>query len=560
VAFGYSLCARRFLGRSRLLVFLTTLAFLALLLRAAWIAGPANSFYQRQGDLRVERHVILAAKRGELRDRHGTILAEQLPAGAIYAEPASMNISQLDQYTKVAQLLHLPAKNINEIAQTHRRFTYLARQLEPEVIQQVLALELPGLHAIEETRRVYPQGEPFTALLGHVDPDGTGNAGLELALQQRLAPVTGSRIVQRDRMGHVIGITGATNYAQQGQTITLSIDARLQSFSYASLARHASVAGARSAVALIADVHTGEVLAAASWNSLHRAPEAADNARALTEAFEPGSIIKPLIVAAALELGRVTPDTTFHTHGPYSVGHARITDVRDFGDLDVASIIEKSSNIGMAKIASRLSAAEMRQALEAFGFGRRASAVSFPGLATGNLKPVQMIDEITQATMAYGYGLTASPVQLAQAFAALGNAGIAPPLTLERVNSPTVAGTRLFSPTTAQAVLAMLERVTQSGSGRDARITSYRVGGKTGTAYLHIPGRGYDKHRYRASFIGLAPLSSPDIVVVVSVEDPTAGSHFGGKLAAPICAEIMAQALQLRHVPPDNLSPNQGRP
>lgn len=546
------------LERSRALVFILTLCFILLLLRAAWIAGPNNAFYKRQGDIRVRRQLAIPAKRGRLLDRNGTVLAEDLPAGAVYAVPAKLLFMPELQprYEKLAALLHLPFAQLQTAKQSQHGFVYLSRQVPPELVGEVLALDLPGIYIQDEVRRAYPQdANAFGALIGRVNPDGMGTEGLELALQSRLAATQGSRIVERDRMGRPVGQSDWHSDARDGEDVTLSIDARLQAFAYQVLAKNGQAFRAKSALAVIADVHTGEILAAVSWSAAEiggRALEPRRN-RVMTDAFEPGSIIKPVIVASALELNRVTPDTILNTNGVYEFQHARITDVRNFGNLTIAGVIEKSSNIGMVKIATQLTAEELMAKLEKFGFGRRPSEVIYPGLSVGHLPKAKNLAAITQATMSYGYGFTASPLQLVHAFSIFGNGGLATPLTLER-HSPTSSslGLRVLSDRTAGEILHMLELVTgDGGSGKQAKVAGYRVGGKTGTAYLHVPGHGYDKRHYRASFVGLAPMSAPDIAVVVSVEDPTAGSHYGGKVAAPICSKIIAQTLYWRHILPD---------
>lgn len=546
-----------FLARSRVLVFLFTLCFLALIVRAFWITGPRNAFYRKQGDLRVQRQLTEPAKRGRILDRNGVVLAENLPAAAVYAIPAKTDVYG-QRYAALARLLHLSNNALETALESPQGFVYLARQVDTSVVAQVQRLALPGIYTTDEIRRAYPVGAPLAPLLGHVSPDGLGIEGVELAMQKALAATPGTRIVERDRMGRVVGET-ARSGPKDGQDIRLSIDERLQSFVYQTLSDHARTFGAKSALAVVTDVHTGEVLAAAHWASEEASTTSSAGTRrprVFTDAFEPGSIIKPIIVATALDLGRVTPDTVIPTNGTYEYAHSRITDVHNFGPLSVAGVIQKSSNIGMVKIAARLSANELWYRLDALGFGHRLPEIMFPGQASGQLHSAKRLTPLTKAIMAYGYGMTTSPLQLAQAYATLGNVGVKIPLTLLRREKPPAGGQRIYSQATAAAVLQMMELVTtEGGSGIRARVSGYRVGGKTGTAYLHRAGKGYDKKHYRASFAGLAPLSAPDIAVVISVEDPTTVSHYGGKVAAPIFAEIVAQALHLRSVVPDAVLP-----
>ncbi|AVA36240.1 cell division protein FtsI (penicillin-binding protein 3) [Cupriavidus metallidurans] len=533
-------------GRSRFLVFLITLCFLGLAIRAIWIAGPGNAFYQQQGDLRVRRQLDVPPTRGRILDRNGHTLAQSLPAGAIYLSPRQMVSSE--KYTGLAEALGMPLTEIEAASASDRGFVYLRRQTDAATLELVKTLALPGVGTVREFKRVYPSGPPFDALLGLVNLDGIGIEGLELALNDRLKGARGRSVVEKDRLGNILSQLVIAE-AEDGGDIHLSIDERLQTATYQALQQASETVKARSSLAVVTDVKTGEILAAASWH----ADSSKRRAAALIDAFEPGSIIKPLIVAGALELKRVAPDTLIETNGRFDFAGAKITDVRNFGQLSVAGVIEKSSNIGMVKIVSRLSPDELWTHMHALGFGRKADSFPFPGLGSGRMHSARGMTPITQATMAYGYGLTASALQIAQAYAAIGNRGQLIPLTLERrpAGSET-RGTQVLTPATAEAVLAMLERVTGAGgSGRQARVNEYRVGGKTGTAYLHVPGRGYDKKRYRASFAGVAPLSAPEIAVVVSVEDPSEGSHFGGKVAAPIFAQIVSRAMQLRHVVPD---------
>lgn len=533
-------------GRSRFLVFLITLCFAALAIRAVWIAGPGNAFYQQQGDLRVRRQVDVPPTRGRILDRNGHTLAQSLPAGAIYVNPRQM--ASGDDYAPLAEALGMPSADIAAVAASDRGFVYLRRQADAATVKRVRDLALPGVGTMREFRRVYPSGPPFDSLLGLVNLDGIGIEGLELALNDRLKGAGGRSVVEKDRLGNLLSQLVLAE-AEDGGDVHLSIDERLQTATYQVLQQASEAAKARSSLAVVTDVRTGEILAAASWH----ADDTKRRAAALIDAFEPGSIIKPLIVAGALELKRVTPDTLIDTNGRFDYAGAKITDVRNFGQLSVAGVIEKSSNIGMVKIVSRLSPDELWTHMHALGFGRKTDSFPFPGLGSGRMHSARGMTPITQATMAYGYGLTASALQIAQAYAAIGNRGQLVPLTLERQPAGSEnRGTQVLAPATADAVLSMLERVTGAGgSGRQARVDEYRVGGKTGTAYLHIPGRGYDKKRYRASFAGVAPLSAPEIAVVVSVEDPTEGSHFGGKVAAPIFAQIVSRAMHLRHVVPD---------
>lgn len=533
-------------GRSRFLVFLITLCFVGIAIRAIWIAGPVNAFYQQQGDLRVRRQVDVLPTRGRVLDRHGHTLAQSLPAGAIYVNPRKM--APGEQYVELAAALGMPLADIAAVAASDRGFVYLKRQTDAVTLKRVRELALPGVGTMREFKRVYPSGAPFDALLGLVNLDGAGIEGLELALDSQLKGAGGRSVVEKDRLGNVISELVIAE-AEDGYDVHLSIDERLQTATYQALQQASEAAKAKSSLAVVTDVKTGEILAAASWH----ASDSNRRAAALIDAFEPGSIIKPLIVAGALELKRVAPDTLFDTNGRFEYAGAQITDVRNFGQLSVAGVIEKSSNIGMVKIVSRLSPDELWTHMHALGFGRKSDTLPFPGLGSGRMHSARGMTPITQATMAYGYGLTASALQIAQAYAAIGNRGQLVPLTLERRPAENHArGTQILAPQTAESVLAMLERVTGAGgSGRHARVDEYRVGGKTGTAYLHVPGRGYDKKRYRASFAGVAPLSAPEIAVVVSVEDPSEGSHFGGKVAAPIFAQIVSRAMQLRHVIPD---------
>src|ERR1700758_557776 len=544
--------------RSRLVVFLLFMAFVALAGRAFWIQGPGNAFYQKQGESRYQRTLELPATRGKILDRNGLVLATSLPVRAIWAIPESVPEDvDPNKLAALGKLLDMSGKELRAKFSGDKSFVYVKRQVPVDVADKVMALDIPGIYQRDEYKRFYPEGEITAHLIGFTNVEDEGQEGVELGDQKMLAGTSGIRRVIKDRMGRVIEDVDEQVVPHNGQDVDLSIDSKIQYIAYTNLKAAVQKFKAKAGAAMVIDVQTGEVLALVNYptyNPNDRSHLTGDQLRnrILTDTFEPGSIMKPFTGSLALDLHRVTPTTLVDTGpGRFVLDGAPITDDSAFGVLTVGGVIQKSSNIGATKIAMQLKPEEMWNMYTSIGLGQ-APKVGFPGAAAGRLRPWKSWRRIEQATMSYGYGLSVSLFQLGRAYTALANDGRTLPVSVFRTppDQP-VVGQQVFSPTTAREVRAMLETVvSKGGTSPDAAVPGYRVGGKSGTAYKHV-GRGYDHSKYRASFVGMAPMPNPRIVVAVSVDEPTAGSHFGGQVSGPVFSAIAGDTLRSLNVPPD---------
>ena len=545
--------------RSKFVVFMLFMAFVALAARAFWIQGPGNAFYQKQGDSRYLRTLELPATRGKILDRSGLVLATSLPVRAIWAIPEDVpDDLGADKLTQLGTLLNMSTKELRTKLSEDKTFVYVKRQVPLDVAQKVAALDIPGIYQRNEYKRFYPEGQVTAHLIGFTNVEDEGQEGVELSDQKILAGVPGIRHVIKDRMGHIVEDVDETVVPHNGQDVELSIDSQIQYIAYSNLKAAVEKFKAKAGAAMVVDVRTGEVLALVNYPTYnpndrsHLTGEQLRN-RILTDVFEPGSIMKPFTVSLALDLHRVSPTTLVDTgSGHFTLDGATITDDAPFGVLTVGGVIQKSSNIGATKIAMTLKPEEMWNMYTSIGLGQ-APKVGFPGAAAGRLRPWKSWRRIEQATMSYGYGLSVSLFQLARAYTAIAHDGQILPVTIFRHpgdNQP-VVGTQVFSPTTAREVRTMLESVvSKDGTSPDAAVPGYRVGGKSGTAYKHGP-HGYDHSKYRASFVGMAPMPNPRIVVAVTVDEPTAGSHFGGAVSGPVFSGIVGDTLRTLNVPPD---------
>ncbi|PXW24464.1 peptidoglycan D,D-transpeptidase FtsI family protein [Paraburkholderia caballeronis] len=552
------LSVRLSMWRSKLVVFLLFMAFAALAGRAFWIQGPGNAFYQKQGESRYQRTLELPATRGKILDRNGLVLATSLPVRAIWAIPESVpDDLGADKLAQLGQLLGMTTKELRAKLSEDKTFVYVKRQVPLDVAAKVTALDIPGIYQRNEYKRYYPEGEITAHLIGFTNVEDEGQEGVELGDQKILAGVPGIRHVIKDRMGHIIEDVDEQVVPHDGVDVDLSIDSKIQYIAYTNLKAAVEKFKAKAGTAMVIDVRTGEVLALVNYPTYnpndrsHLTGEQLRN-RMLTDVFEPGSIMKPFTVSLALDLHRVSPSTLVDTgNGRFVLDGAQITDDSGFGVLTVGGVIQKSSNIGATKIAMQLKPQEMWDMYTSIGLGQ-APKVGFPGAAVGRLRPWKSWRRIEQATMSYGYGLSASLFQLARAYTAIAHDGQILPVSIFRTpGDQPVSGPQVFSPTTAREVRAMLEMVTApGGTSPDAAVPGYRVGGKSGTAYKHV-GRGYDRSKYRASFVGMAPMPNPRIVVAVSVDEPTAGSHFGGQVSGPVFSAIVGDTLRSLNVPPD---------
>ena len=542
------------LWRSRLLLALIAGGFLVLAGRAVYLQGLNNDFLQQKGESRYSRVLEISANRGRITDRYGEALAISTPVKSVWAIPEEVQYSS-QQRAKLAALLELPPQEIDKRLNDSASFVYLKRQIPPEVAERVSELHIPGLFQNREYRRYYPGGEVMAHVLGFTGADDAGQEGIELAFQSTLAGKSGSRRVIKDRMGQIVEDMESIREAQNGRDLALALDAKLQNLAFSQLKLAVESNKAKAGAIVVLDAKTGEVLALANLptynpNNRSRLSGAQLRNRVITDTFEPGSTLKPFTVALAIEKGKITPETMIATaSGSLSIGKATIHDAHTFGDMSVAQVIQRSSNVGAARIALSLSAEAMWGMFDQVGFGS-APRLGFPGGVGGKLRAYKTWRPIEQATMAYGHGISVSLLQLARAYTIFANDGELMPLSLLRVDAP-LAGKQVISPDTARKLRAMLElAVEPGGTAPRARVMGYRVAGKTGTAHKEENG-GYAEHKYVSSFVGLAPASDPRLVIAVMLDEPSAGQYYGGAVAAPVFSAVMGGALRMLGVPPD---------
>lgn len=548
--------------RARLLLVVLLATFVVLAGRAFYLQGVNKDFLRQKGEARYSRVITLKANRGNILDRNGEPLAISTPVESVAASPRDVEITP-QQLARLAQLLNMPAADLKRrLADDKRDFVYLKRQLPPDVAERVLSLNIPGIFLQREYRRFYPYGDQTAHLIGFTDVDDRGQEGVELAFDARLSGINGSRRVLKDRLGNIIEGVESIRAPQDGQPVTLSIDRNIQYLAYRELVAAVVQHRARAGAVVVLDARTGEVLALVnqpSYNPNRRSkdvPPAYMRNRAVTDVFEPGSTLKPFTAAMALEADRVRPDTVIQTApGILTIGPATIRDVHPAGAITVAQVIQKSSNVGAAKMALMLPAEYMYDRFQKLGFGRP-PGMGFPGEAAGRLRPAKLWRPIEQATMSYGHGISVSLLQLARAYTVFANDGELRELSLLRLDHP-APNHRVFSAATARAVRAMLELVVQAGgTAPRAQVVGYRVAGKTGTAHKLNANGTYAEDRYVASFVGMAPASDPRLIVAVMIDEPGNGQYYGGQVAAPVFSRIMAGALRMLSVPPDNPGAN----
>jgi cell division protein FtsI (penicillin-binding protein 3) len=541
--------------RARFVLAGLVVAFAVTAGRSLYLQAMRTDFLQEKGEERYSRVLQIPATRGRILDRNGEALAVSTPVQSVWAIPGDVRGSAA-QLRRLAALLDVePGELRRKLADKTRDFVYLKRQIAPDTAARVAELGLEGVYQHREYRRYYPGGEVTAHVVGFTGVDGAGQEGMELAFESSLGGAPGSRRVIKDRRGHIVEDMESIRAAQDGRDLTLSIDGKIQSLAYASL-KDAVAANRAKAGALVAiDVQTGEVLALAnapSYNPNNRARLSGGmlRNRALTDEFEPGSTLKPFTVALALESRRITPSTRVHIGtGGLRVANHIIHDPHPETVLSVAQVIQKSSNVGAARIALALDARDMWEMFHRAGFGEP-PALGFPGEAAGRLRPADSWRPIEQATMAFGHGIATSLMQLAHAYTMFARDGELVPITLLKSPQPAV-GRRVLSARTAREIRDMLELAVQpGGTAPRARIMGWRVAGKTGTAHKQENG-GYAADRYIASFVGLAPASRPRVVVAVMIDEPSAGEYYGGVVAAPVFAQVARGALRALGVPYD---------
>ena len=541
--------------RARFVLFAFVSAFAVLLGRSLWLQAVQTGFLQERGEARYSRVLEVPATRGRILDRRGDALAISTPVKSIWAIPEDLKATAA-QLRQLGQLLGVEPRELERrLTGTSRDFVYLKRQIPPETAARVAELGIPGLYQQREFRRYYPGGETMAHVVGFTGVDDIGQEGIELAFQASLAGASGSRRVIKDRLGHVVEDIESIRAAQDGKDLRLALDSKLQSLAFTALKHAVETHKAKGGALVALDTRTGEVLALAnvpSYNPNNRArlTGAQLRNRVITDLFEPGSTLKPFTVALALDLGQVTPETVIQTApGRLTIARHTIHDAHAGGAMSVAQVIQKSSNVGAAKIALSLPREEMRENFRRVGFGAPPQ-LGFPGEAAGKVREARTWRPIEQATMAYGHGISVSLIQLARAYTAFARDGELLPLSLVRTDMP-VAGRQVLSAETARAMRAMLEAATQpGGTAPRARVMGWRVAGKTGTAHK-LENGGYASHKYIASFVGFAPASDPRLVIAVMIDEPSAGQYYGGAVAAPVFAQVMQGALRLMNVPHD---------
>nr|WP_246099304.1 penicillin-binding protein 2 [Methylibium rhizosphaerae] len=540
--------------RSKLLVAGVGAAFLVLIGRAAYIQVFSTDFYLKQGENRYARTLDLPANRGRITDRNGLLLASSVPAPSLWAIPKDLEATKA-QRRQLARLLGMTPAELDKRFAENQNFVWLRRQVDETVALQVKELGIKGVYQLQEYKRKYPEGEAAAHVVGFTNVEDKGQEGIELAFQKDLSGRDGTRRVIKDRLGRVVEDIGDSVQPADGRDIELSIDSKVQFFAYQRIRDAVAEHKAKAGSVVVLDVATGEVLALANYPSY--SPSDRQNLtgaqlrnRALTDTFEPGSTMKPFIAAWALETRRVRPSTVIDTApGRITITGSTINDAHPHGALTVEEVIQKSSNVGTVKMAMQMQPREMWELFSAIGLGQRPQ-IAFPGAVSGRLRPYKTWRPIEQATMSYGYGLSASLFQLARAYTVFAHDGELMPVSITRQEQP-AAGVRVVSPETARAVRKMLQMAAgPGGTGPKAQTIGYSVGGKSGTAHKQ-EGKGYADKKYRSWFVGLAPISNPRIVVAVMVDEPNAGKYFGGDVAAPVFSEVVQQTLRMMSVPPD---------
>ena len=547
--------------RSRLLQIALLLAFTALFGRSLYLQGFHNGFLKEKGEARYERVLEIPATRGRIMDRQGEMLAMSTPVKSVWAIPDDAKLEPA-QIRDLSQLLEMDVRELNHKLASDRDFVFIKRQIPPELADRITQMKLPGIHMQQEYRRYYPGGEVTAHMLGFTGMDDAGQEGVELAMNTSLSGKSGSRRVIKDRRGDIVEDVESIKPPQEGRDITLALDDKIQYLAYTNLRQTVADFKAKAGGIVVIDAKTGEVLALANLptynpNNRQGLVGAQLRNRALTDTFEPGSTMKPFTAALALEQGKFRFDTIINTApGRMTVGNATIHDAHMHGLLTVAQVIQKSSNVGAAKMALSMPAQSMWQMFDGLGFGSPMK-LGFPGEVGGRLRPWNKWQPIEQATMSYGHGISVTLMQLARAYLVFARDGDLVPLSLTKINGPVPTGKQIFTAQTAHEVRSMLEMVVnEGGTAPKAFVPGYRVGGKTGTAHK-IEGGVY-ANKYVASFVGLAPASDPRLVIAVMIDEPSTGIYYGGDVAAPTFARVMAGSLRTLGVPQD--APQQLRP
>ena len=544
--------------RSKLVVAAIALGFVGLGARAAFIQVFNNDFFQHQGEVRFNRTLPLPANRGRILDRNGLILASSVPAPSIWAIPEDVELDS-SQRQNLAKLLGIELAELNKkLADEDKSFVWLKRQIEPDRAKEIADLNLKGIYQRTEFRRQYPEGEAAAHIVGFTNVEDNGQEGIELLYNSTLLGRAGMRRVIKDRLGQAVEQIGETVAPVAGQDVQLSIDTKVQFFAYQKLRDAVLANRAQAGSIVVMDASTGEVLALANYPSYN--PEKRTNLsgaqlrnRALTDTFEPGSVMKPFTIGLALDSGRVKTSTLIDTApGSVTITGATIRDAHPHGAMTVEQVIQKSSNVGTTKIAMQLPASEMWDTFSGAGFGQKPQ-IEFPGVVSGRLRPAKSWRPIEQATASYGYGLSASLFQMVRSYTVFSHDGQVIRATLLKNSDPAV-GIPVFSPDTAAKVRKMLQMAAgPGGTAPKAQTAGYSVGGKSGTAYKQM-GKGYGSEgnrKYRSWFVGMAPIDKPRIIVGVMLDEPTGGQYYGGQIAAPVFSDLVQHSLRIMGVQPD---------
>lgn len=548
--------------KARLIV--VSLFFAALLAALLWriidLTILHRQFLKGQGDARSLRIVDIPAYRGMIIDRQGTPLAVSTPVKSLWVNPKGFSPDK-EQLLVLAKLLGSPPKNLVTRIQRaeSREFLYLQRQLPPSMAKKIEQLKIPGLNFQQEFKRYYPETDSTAQLLGFTNIDDMGIEGLELAYQDWLMGVPGKKRVLKDRTGHIIEELGVIKEPRPGHDLALSIDRRIQYLAYHELQNTLEKFAARSGSVVVLDSRTGEILAAANAPSFNpnvrgRYTRESYRNKAITDVFEPGSLMKPFSIASALGSGQFTPETIIDTRPSWMIVHGHtVRDVHNYGVLDVTGVLQHSSNVGVTKMILQSPPEQLIGLLQRSGFGQRTES-GYPGESDGAIVKVKDANPFVLATLGFGYNISVTALQLAKAYLIFANHGKLHPVTLLH-NDNTEIGEQVLDVKTADQVLAMMEAVLgNEGTGRAARIPGYRVAGKTGTA--RVAGKnGYESNRHIASFAGIAPVSDPRLVVVVVIHEPSRNGYYGAAVAAPLFAQVMSGALRILDIPPDKTTP-----
>jgi cell division protein FtsI (penicillin-binding protein 3) len=541
--------------RVTLLTLFLVALFGGLAARALYLQGFQTGFLQQKGNSFSKKELVIPAHRGRITDRNGEALAISTPQFQIFVTPRGMQATPT-QFTQLARLLEIPEGTLKKtLDDAEGEFLTIKPRVLPEATENIVALRIPGLEVQRHYRRHYPDADVTSQLLGFTNFEDYGQEGMELAQNSWLAGKQGMRRVIVDNKRNIIDEAGAGRPPQEGRDLALSIDRKLQHLVFRELKAAVELNKAKAGGAVVLDVRTGEILALANWpafdpNQRDVVPRDRARNRALTDVFEPGSTLKPFTVAAALEAGVVKPDTVLQTApGSMTIGSATIHDAHAYGALTVEQVIQKSSNVGAAKMALMLPSETMWQMFSRSGFGTP-PRTGFPGEVGGRLRPYKTWRPIEQATMAFGHGISVNLVQLARAYTIFATDGELKPASLLKTSGE-VAGQPVISAATARALRKMLESaVSPGGTAPKAQVAGYRVAGKTGTAHK-LEGKGYAAHRYISSFVGFAPVSNPRLIVAVMIDDPVGGQYYGGTVAAPVFSRITDATLRALNVPHD---------